>query len=109
MSKGITCPACGSTSTYVSDSRPAATHIRRRRLCRDCGARTSSIERVLPPGRGVTVIVSRVTRGTPPHAESQVHVFRPAPGAADAVRRLVAPTLAPEDAEWQRALAEEHW
>ena len=40
------CPYCGSTSSQVNDSRPSEDHIRRRRVCEDCGGRFTTLERV---------------------------------------------------------------
>lgn len=43
------CPFCGGTDTQVKDSRPAedGSVTRRRRECSGCGARFSSVERVV--------------------------------------------------------------
>jgi transcriptional regulator NrdR family protein len=41
----LTCPWCESDNLRVVDRRGK----RRRRECRDCGGRCSSVERILPP------------------------------------------------------------
>ncbi len=50
---GITCPACCSQETLVTDSRPSAGFLRRRRKCEQCERagirlRFSTIEIVVP-------------------------------------------------------------
>src|SRR3954462_9559081 len=42
------CPYCGSLDTQVKDSRPTddSSAIRRRRVCPDCGGRSTTFERV---------------------------------------------------------------
>lgn len=41
------CPYCGSTRTRVIDTTRGARGIRRRRVCKDCNRRFSSIERAI--------------------------------------------------------------
>ena len=43
-SYGICCPECGSEHTEVTDTRPARYGIRRRRECKDCFYRFSTVE-----------------------------------------------------------------
>ena len=40
------CPGCGTTDTRVTDSRDTGQEIRRRRACRECGARFTTYERL---------------------------------------------------------------
>lgn len=40
----LLCPRCGTGRVAVTDSRPSAKTIRRRRMCRACGYRWSTIE-----------------------------------------------------------------
>ena len=41
------CPSCGSTESEVTDSRPAASWIRRSRRCRGCGGSYTTREQVV--------------------------------------------------------------
>jgi hypothetical protein len=41
---GLLCPACGSGRLYVKDTRSTTGYVRRRRNCKDCGARATSYE-----------------------------------------------------------------
>lgn len=38
------CPSCFSTKNETKDSRPYKEYVRRRKLCRDCGNRFTTIE-----------------------------------------------------------------
>lgn len=45
--KGIECPQCGCRHFYVVYTRPKPGKIVRRRECRHCGRRVTTVERVL--------------------------------------------------------------
>lgn len=44
VSNGIACPTCGEYDWKVTDSRPSAGYVHRRRECRICGTRISTRE-----------------------------------------------------------------
>ncbi len=41
------CPYCGSSDTFVLETRQAGNGVRRRRQCRDCGKRFTTYEQVM--------------------------------------------------------------
>jgi transposase-like protein len=47
----VDCPHCGYWDTWVIDSRGNGAHVRRRRRCRECNKRFSTLEQMAPPGR----------------------------------------------------------
>ena len=56
---GILCPACGRDDVGVTDSRPAAYGIRRRRAC-PCGERFNTVEVVAPSTADRALVVRTV-------------------------------------------------
>ena len=55
----MNCPFCDHADTRVTDSRPEEEGIRRRRECRECGRRFSTLERV---ELGGVVLIKKDTR-----------------------------------------------
>lgn len=86
------CPICGHTESQVKDSRPSeeGAAIRRRRLCPECGARFTTVERVQL--RELTII-KRSGRRTPFDREKLMRsisvAIRKRPIDPDRVERLV--------------------
>ena len=50
------CPSCGSREIIVKDSRPLDTTIRRRRQCRTCDHRWTTIEAVIDDNASTTQV-----------------------------------------------------
>ena len=49
--RGIECPACGCRHFHVLYTRPTPSgRIQRRRECRNCGRRLTTVEHVVGPG-----------------------------------------------------------
>lgn len=54
---GVECPKCHAADSGVSDSRPIAGAVRRRRTCDSCGFRFTTYERASPrPGNAIDAI-----------------------------------------------------
>lgn len=53
MSFGIACPYCHCTRSRVTDKRDHVGHVRRRRLCLECGRRFTTQEAVYQRGLGL--------------------------------------------------------
>ena len=50
---------CGHKNSKVTDSRPAKGYIRRRRECKDCGERYSTVE-IITTGRSVQAVPNAI-------------------------------------------------
>lgn len=53
---GLVCPKCGCNHFNVLDTRNAKGVIRRRRECRHCGRRISTVEEKVTPGKHVQAV-----------------------------------------------------
>jgi transcriptional repressor NrdR len=85
------CPSCGSSETQVLDtSRDASGGIRRRRCCKQCQRRSTTVERVV---ESMPMVVKRGGRREPFSREKVSEGIRVAcakrPVSAEAIERLV--------------------
>lgn len=84
------CPACGSSNTHVIDTiREPTGGIRRRRTCKECGRRFSTVERIV---EATPLVVKRGGRREPYNREKVLDGIRIScakrPVAAEDIERL---------------------